>query len=406
MSESSQQVDLSGERLTLGSARGFLSKTGFGAGVFGILATVAAIFALGTEARSRALQSYLVAYCYFLSLTLGALFFVLIQHLTRAGWSVVVRRLAEGFTRTFVLLAVLILPIVLGMREIFEWTHPEVAAGSPLLQSKRFYLNTPFFLSRLAFYFAAWILLSEWLSRRSLEQDRTGDPAVTTRMQKVAAPSMFLFALTTTFVAFDLLMSLEWSWYSTIFGVYFFSGSVLGFFALLPLTSFLLQRSGRLTGVISTEHYHDMGKLMFAFVVFWSYIAFSQYMLYWYANIPEETAWFLQRQTGEWTAFSYFMLLGHFLVPFLALISRTPKRRPWALSLGACWVLLVHWADLYYLAMPRLSEGKVPFHILDLTTFVAVGGLWVGVFALRMRQHSLIPERDPRLPESLAFENF
>jgi hypothetical protein len=224
-------------------------------------------------------------------------------------------------------------------------------------------------------------------------------------MQKVAAPSMFLFAITTTFSAFDLLMSLEPSWYSTIFGVYFFSGSVLGFLALLPITSLLLQRSGRLVGVISTEHYHDMGKLLFAFVVFWTYIAFSQYMLYWYANIPEETVWFLKRQTGEWTTFSWFLLLGHFLVPFLALISRTPKRRPWVLSLGAGWLLLMHWADLYYLAMPRLSAETIPFHALDLTTFLAVGGFWVGVFAMRMRQHSLIPERDPRLPESLAFEN-
>jgi hypothetical protein len=201
-------------------------------------------------------------------------------------------------------------------------------------------------------------------------------------------------------------MSLEPHWFSTIFGVYYFSGSALVLFAALIITSYFTQRSGWLTGVISTEHYHDLGKLMFAFVVFWAYIAFSQYMLIWYANMPEETQWFLRRQTGQWTALSWFMLIGHFIVPFLALISRIPKRRKEPLVGAAVWILIIHWVDMYYLVMPHTSDGVVPFHVIDLTCFLAVGGLFVAAFAMRFRRRSLLAQGDPRLAESLAFENF
>jgi hypothetical protein len=203
-------------------------------------------------------------------------------------------------------------------------------------------------------------------------------------------------------------MSLAPRWVSTIFGVYFFAGCALACFALLPLVTFFLQRSGRLVGIVSIEHYHDMGKLMFAFVVFWSYIAFSQYMLIWYANIPEETTWLLSRFRGQWGAFSWFILLGHFLLPFLTLISRILKRSPVGLVCASLWLLAVHWADIYWLSMPSLGDGsgQLPFHLLDLTCFLAVGGLSVGAWATRMRGRSLLAKRDPRLSESLAFENF
>lgn len=399
------EIDLSGTRLELGTAAGKLAGAGWAVGAAGILATAGLAFS-GQGGVARALEAWLVNWTYFLSLTLGALFFVLLQHVTKAGWSVVVRRIAEGFAANFLLLAVLAVPILFGMRELFEWARPEAVAHDHLLQAKAPYLNPAFFMIRMAVYFLIWVTLSQWLFSTSVKQDRTGDPGLTTRMVKVSAPSMYLFALTLTFAAFDLLMSLEPRWFSTIFGVYFFSGCVLGFFALLPLVTLLAQRSGRLGGIITTEHYHDMGKLMFAFIVFWSYIAFSQYMLIWYANIPEETTWFLTRITGGWRGFSWFILLGHFLFPFLALISRIPKRRPGTLILGSLWLLGVHWADLYWLAMPHTSPDVVPFHLLDLTAFLAVGGCWVGAFALRMRSTSLIPARDPRLGESLAFENY
>jgi hypothetical protein len=405
VSSTHRQIDLSGVRLELGDGARRLAGVGYGAGVLGLVAT-GALVATGPEAWSRGVQAWLVNWVFFLSLTLGALFFVLLQHVTKAGWSVTVRRLAEGFSTNFLLLAVLSVPILLGMKELFEWARPEAVAHDHLLQGKTPYLNTTFFTIRLAAYFVIWIVMSRFLFSTSVKQDSTGDPALTTRMVKVSAPSMYLFAVTLTFAGFDLLMSLEPRWFSTIFGVYFFAGSVLGFFALLPFTAYLVQRSGRLSGMISTEHYHDLGKLMFAFIVFWAYIAFSQYMLIWYGDIPEETVWILKRQTGPWGAFSWFIILGHFLLPFLALMSRVPKRRPSALIVGSLWLLAVHWGDLYWVVMPRFSPENVPFHLLDLTTFLAVGGLWVGAFATTMRNRSLLAKRDPRLAEALAFENF
>jgi hypothetical protein len=201
-------------------------------------------------------------------------------------------------------------------------------------------------------------------------------------------------------------MSLDAHWFSTMFGVYFFTGSVVAFFAFLPILSSILQKMGFLRGVISIEHYHDMGKFMFAFLVFWAYIAFSQYMLIWYSNIPEETTWFLRRQTGNWEAWSWFLLVGHFFLPFLALLSATPKRRARYLAPMALWILVMHWVDLYYIIMPEFAvAGQLDFHLLDLTTFVAVGGIWTALLLRTLGRQSLIPLKDPRLAESLSFEN-
>ena len=410
MSATHHVPDLSGERIELGDAGDAVSRAAYGLGVVGLVATGFLGSGGGEEGWRRAMLSYLQNYMFFLSIMLGALFFVLIQHLTRAGWSVVVRRFAEGFAANAPLMAVLVLPIVIpvfmGNDPFFVWTKAEAVAHDPLLQWKSPYLNSTFFLVRVAVYFTAWIGIGTWYFRTSVKQDETGDPKATERMQKWSGPFMYVFALTLSFCAIDLMMSLEPTWFSTMWGVYFFAGSALGFFATLPIVSAFVQRAGRLTSVITAEHYHDMGKFVFAFVVFWAYIAFSQYMLYWYANIPEETVWFLRRQTGGWTAWSWFLLLGHFIAPFMFLISRTPKRVPHLLGIGAAWILLMHWVDLYYIIMPHASPGAVPLSLVDLTAFVGLGGLFVGAFVTRMKSCALVPKRDPRLGESLSFENF
>ncbi len=404
MTAHDHQVSLPVHEVRLGGAAGRLTGIAGAIGVLGLLAS--ALLGFARADSERFYLSYLVSFSYFLSLTLGALFFVLLQHLTQSGWSVSVRRIAEGFAANASMLAVLFVPLLFGLGSLYEWTQPEHVAGDHLLQAKSGYLNPVFFFVRLVVYFGAWILMSRFFFRQSVLQDRTGDPEITTRMRKRSAPAVFVFALTLTFCAFDLLMSLEPHWFSTIFGVYFFSGSVLGFFAVLPVSAFFLQRSGRLRGLVTTEHFHDLGKLVFAFAVFWAYIAFSQYMLYWYANIPEETEWFLRRQTGEWTAVSWLLLVGHFIVPFLALISRVPKRRRGVLVTVAIWILFMHWVDLYYVVMPHASEGRVPLGLLDLTTFLGIGGIWVAAFAHRLRDRALVPTKDPRLADSLTFENF
>ena len=402
-------IDLSAERLTLGPAAARIATVSGIIGIAGLLATVF-LGMKGAGAAAQASLSFLVSWAFYLSLVLGALFFVLIQHLTRAGWSVVVRRMAEALAANAglmaVLGAVLVGLAVSGKVALFPWLDPAQVAAEPALARKAGYLNPVFFSVRALVCFLVWTLLGAWFFRQSIRQDESGDPKLTVSMQKVAAPGVILFALTLTVASIDFLMSLEPAWYSTIFGVYYFSGSTLSSFAALVIFAYLLQRSGRLSSVVTTEHYHDLGKLMFAFTVFWTYIAFSQYMLVWYANIPEETLWFDRRQTGEWTAFSWFLLLARFFAPFLALISRAPKRRKALLAFAAAWVLFMQWIDMYYLAMPHASPGRVPWSLTDATAFFGIGGLFVAALVRRLGEKSLIPRRDPRLAESLAFENF
>ncbi len=410
MSAKEHTVDLSGARLELGNTGLQVTRVAGAIGVLGLVATGLLGMQGGADTQARAMLSYLVAFCYFLSVMLGGLFFVLINHVTRAGWSVVIRRFAEAVAANAPLMAILALPIVvpvlMGKDLLYEWTHAAHVQGDHLLEWKEPYLNVPFFTIRMVVYFAVWSLMGLWFFRQSVRQDESKDPNLTVRMQAASAPGLFAFAITVSFAAFDLLMSLEPHWFSTMWGVYYFAGSVLAFLSTLPLMTAFAQRSGALRGLISVEHYHDMGKLVFAFIVFWAYIAFSQYMLIWYANIPEETVWFLKRQEGQWEAWSWLLLLGHFIVPFLALISRIPKRRKPALLVGAGWMLLMHWVDLYYIVMPHASEGIVPLSLLDLTAWLGVGGLFVAATATRLRGRSLVPKGDPRLGESLAFENF
>ncbi len=373
-------------------------------GVIGIAATLG-IVAMTDGGAADFYHSYLVSFMFYLSFGLGALFFVLIAHLTRAGWSVALRRIAEIISLSVLPLAVLAAIVVLGRHELYEWTHGEVVATDALLQSKQGFLNTPFFVARLAFYFIVWSAIAIYFVSRSLKQDAGGGPEITLKMERTAAPATIFYALTLTFASFDLLMSLYPHWYSTIYGVYYFSGSLLALLSLMTLMVSAFQGAGKLSRVVTAEHFHDLGKLMFAFVVFWAYIAFSQYMLIWYAHIPEETEWFLVRQEGNWVYLSLFLLVGHFMVPFLWLISRQIKRRKIILSVAAVWLLCMHWFDLFWLVMPEVRPHGMPFRLLDLTCMLAVGGLVFSGIFWRMARVRLIPVGDPRLAESLGFEN-
>jgi hypothetical protein len=404
------------------------------AGLFGtgglVLLVVAVVMGANGEAGwERFLRAYLVAFCFVLSLSLGGLFFTMLQHLTRAGWSVVVRRLAEGLASNLRWIWVLFIPILVGLytTDLYHWTH---AHGDPILEHKAPFLNTTFWTIRAVFYFAVWAGLAHYFVTRSAAQDATGDPQLTLRMQRMAAPGMILYAFTQTFAIIDWVMSLEPHWFSTMFGVYFFAASCCGFGAALIILCYHLQRSGRVTDSITDEHYHDLGKFLFAFgVVFWAYIAYSQYMLIWYANIPEETAWFAVRQLGGWKYLSLLLLVGHFVGPFLLLISRYPKRWRAFLALAASWMLLIHFIDIYWLTMPAIpvtlieSVSTYPqlveafeasyaetydlrFSAMDILAWLGMAGLWVAGVAVGLRKTALIPEGDPRLPESLAFENY
>lgn len=350
-------------------------------------------------------HTYLTSYMFYLSLSLGALAFVMTQHLTRAGWSVVVRRISEIVAAVIPLFIVLFIPILLGLGDLYSWSDPTLVQNDHLLQVKKPYLNITFFLLRFILYFSIWWGLAYFLFSRSVRQDESGDPRLTIQMEKVSAPGMLLFFITLSFAAFDWMMSLEPHWYSTIYGVYFFSGSVLGFLAFFIIVVFLLQKQGCLVHAITIEHYHDLGKLLFAFVFFWGYIAFSQYMLIWYGNIPEETMWYQLRQEGGWFWVSMLLLFGHLLIPFMGLLSRYPKRRKSFLFFWAVWLFMMHYVDIYWLVMPHYRELQVPFHLVDAGCFLGMGGVFIAGLAFIARGCSLVPAKDPRLGESLTFEN-
>ncbi|HHN75336.1 MAG TPA: quinol:cytochrome C oxidoreductase, partial [Acidobacteria bacterium] len=321
-----QITDISRENRFLEGLSGRLTITGVILGVVGL----GAAFGLAQGAEGgvhRLWWSYLMNWVFFLSISLGALGFVLIQHLTKAGWSVVLRRIAEALAANTLVCGLLFIPLLFGLHDLYHWLDAEAVAADHILQHKAGFLNLNFFLIRIAFYFVVWIGGSLFLLRTSIRQDQTGDYRLTQRMEAASAPLMFLYALTVTLASFDLLMSLDPHWFSTIFGVYFFAGGFLAFFALLPVIVWWLQGRERLERAITPEHYQDMGKFMFAFLVFWGYIAFSQFMLIWYGNLPEEIGWYVRREAGTWSDIAWLIVVGHFMLPFAFLMSKHVKRR-------------------------------------------------------------------------------
>jgi hypothetical protein len=360
---------------------------------------------LGAANPKQFLFSWLVSFLFFLSLALGALFFVLIQYAAQGGWGIVLRRIAETIFATMPVMAALFIPVVLGLRDVYSWSVPGAADHDALLHWKAPFLNVPFFLLRAAIYFGCWSFIALLYYRLSRSQDASGDHAVSARLRRLAGPSIIVLALTQTFASVDWIMSLTPHWYSTIFGVYFFAGSFVGFVALLSIVAVAMRRAGLLDTFISPEHLHDVGKFLFAFTAFWAYIAFSQFFLMWYANIPEETIWYKTRLEGSWQAVSLLLMAGHFAVPFFFLMGRDVKRRGSTLALGGAWLLAMHYVDLYWQVMPTLHPDGLRPSALDAAAFLAIGGCFVASVGWLMRRQALVPLRDPRLPESLAFEN-
>ena len=349
--------------------------------------------------------SWLVSFLFFLSLALGGLFFVLIQYASQGGWGIVVRRIGETVFATIPVMAALFIPVLLGLHDLYEWSHHDAVEHDAMLRWKAPFLNVPFFLTRAGLYFLVWSFIAVMYYRGSRSQDVSGDPAVSARLRRLAGPSLIVLAVTTTFASIDWIMSLTPHWYSTIFGVYFFAGSFVGFIALLSVVAVAMRSAGLLDTIVSADHLHDVGKFLFAFTAFWAYIAFSQFFLMWYANLPEETIWYKARLEGSWKMVSVFLMAGHFGAPFLYLMGRAVKRKGSTLALGGAWLLAMHFLDLYWQVMPTLHPEGIRPSVLDVAAFVAVGGCFVATTSWLMRRQALVPIRDPRLAESLAFEN-
>ena len=350
--------------------------------------------------------AYMVSYCFYLAITLGALFFVIIQHLSRAGWSVVVRRIPELIMKNITLMALFFIPVYFGMHDLFHWTDLDYVNKYELLIRKKPYLNETFFWFRAVVFFGLWIWLANTFFKKSVEQDLTSDKSITLALQKIATYAVLIYGLSQTFAIIDWVMSITPKWYSTMFGVYFFAISAVVSIAVITLVLMLLRISGFLREVVSLEHYHDLGKLLYGFNIFWTYIAFSQYFLIWYSNIPEETVWFLDHFKGSWNTVAVVLAVGHFVIPFLGFMSRHAKRNL-AVHCGfVIWMLIMTYVDLYWIIMPNLDKYGISFSLLHLAPFITIGGFYVGTLFNRMKKHALVPEQDPRLEESLSFENF
>jgi hypothetical protein len=376
--------------------------------VFGAICALlgaAACAILGTGNPKQFFFSWLVSFLFFLSLALGALFFVLIQYASQGGWSIVVRRIGETVFATVPAMAALFVPLLFGLNDLYSWSVPGAAEHDALLRWKAPFLNVPFFLIRAALYFGIWSFIALLYYRGSRGQDLTGDLKVSARLRRFAGPGIIVLALTQTFASVDWIMSLAPHWYSTMFGVYFFAGSFVAFIALLSVVAVAMRRAGLLDTVITAEHLQDIGKLLFAFTVFWTYIAFSQFFLIWYGNLPEETIWYRARMEGSWMTVSIFIMAGHFVVPFFYLMGRAVKRNGATLAVGGAWLLAMHYVDLYWQVMPTLHPDGLRPSALDVAALVAVGGCFVAAASWLMRRQALVPMRDPRLAESLAFEN-
>jgi len=375
-----------------------LPVLGLAAAVMGIGLSV--VFGAAHPARFYA--AWLVAFLFFLTLALGALYFVLIHYAVQAGWGVVLRRVAENLAATLPVFAILFLPILIGMPALFPWARPE-AASDHLIHWKEPFLNRPFFLLRAAIYFVAWSAIAVGYARASRAQDASGDVGISTRLRRFSGPALLVLAITQTFASIDWIMSLSPHWYSTVFGVYVFSGCFVAFFSFLALFATQLRR-GPLKDVISAEHLHDVGRMVFAFICFWAYIAFCQYFLIWYGNLPEETFWYHDRMQGRWNGLTIFLAVGHFVIPFLYLMGRTVKRRgPW-LMVGAFWVLGLHLLDVAWMVLPSIGPGATS-PVLLAGAMLAVGGVVTAVFGRLLVGRPLVPIRDPRLSESLALDN-
>ena len=348
--------------------------------------------------------SYLVAFVYCVSISLGAMFYVMIQHLTGSAWSVTVRRLMENLMKTVPLALILFLPVYFGVHSTYEWSH-EAAKTDPVLVKKLGYLNEPWFAIRGFIVIAIWSLFAWRLYSTSRAQDADGSLVHTRRAEKWSAPGVLILFLTASLAAFDWIMSLDPHWYSTMFGVYFLSGGALGFMSVLILICIGLRSAGYLTNTINEEHYHDLGKWLFALTVWWAYIAFSQYMLIWYGNLPEETVYFQKRLSGTWSWWMPLLIFGHFAIPFLALLPRGNKRNLKVLTFFAIYMLVMHFLDLHWLVMPAYHGNGFAPHWLDFVALVAVGSTYGLVFWMGFKEKPLVPVGDPRLDQCLAFHN-
>jgi len=381
-------------------------------GVVGLVVAMLGANTTGEHGKVHALAAYHVGFLFALGLSLGCLGLTMILHQVNAGWSATFRRQAENIASLIPIVLALFLPIVIlevfvFHGALFHWMHEGVVEMDPVLRKKAGFLNVGRWLAFAAIYFIIWTLLATKLRGYSVRQDTTGDKWLTAKARKMSSYGLLLFALTTAFASFDWLMTMDPHWFSTMFGVYFFAGCIMSSVALLIIVLGLLRMNGKLEGIVTAEHFHDLGKLLLAFTIFWAYITFCQYFLIWYANIPEETSFYNFRAQGGYEKLGLILCFGHFIIPFVILLFRNVKRNYKLLMCVAAWQLAMHAVDLLYMVRPIARHTNLGQHIwLDILGLLGPLCIFLGFVAWRVGTAPLIPLKDPRLAEALSHKNY
>lgn len=365
--------------------------------IVGIVGLVVLLVALFID-RQLFFQTYLIGFTFWAGIAVGSLALLMLQHLTGGGWGLVIRRVLEASTRTLPFIVLLFIPIVIGSHSLYEWTHPEVLNTHPVIKFKAPYLNLSFFTIRSVIYLGVWLLLAYLLNKWSLEQDRTGNRRFAKNMRVLSGPGMVLLIFSVSFAAIDWFMSLEPEWSSTIYGFIFVASWSLSALAFTIAVMAWLSKDEPMNRIVAPLHFHDLGKLLLALVMLWAYFAFSQFLIIWSGNLPEEIGYYLVRMHGVWGVVIVAVAILHFGAPFLFLLSRNLKRDPHKLVLVAVLVLIMRIIDLWWMLIPAFTHEhfSVRTVLFAAVSPIAIGGLWLWVFFWQLGKRSLIPINDPQ----------
>ena len=367
----------------------------------GVLGVVLAIIGFFMSPVDRFYQAYLVAYTFWMGVILGSMALLMVQHLSGGVWGIVLRRPFEAAVRTLPFMTILFLPIVLGMHSLYEWSHEGITETDPIIAAKALYLNTPFFVVRQVIYFAIWNLIGFLLTKWSHEHDRTGDPALLGKLSTLSGAGLVIYFLTVSFAMVDWTMSVNPHWFSTIWGMLYIGGQGLSAFAFGIVVLVMLARVAPLNRVLTSHHFHDLGKFLFAFLMLWAYLQFSQFLIIWSANIPEEIPHYLNRWENSWKYLSIFIVVGHFMVPYALLLSRDLKRNYGKLQIIAAWILFARIADYWWHVAPELHKDGLTISLLDVALPLVLGGIFISLFVAQLGGRSLLPVNDPALEKAL-----
>jgi len=387
---------------------GRFEQRALGAGIAGLLACGICFFLYREQFADRFFHSYLIAFMFVLGLSLGSLGLLMLQHLTGGHWGVMTRRPLESATRVLPVVAVFFLPIaIFGMRHLYgDWLNAPATGEGSLSDLQKSYLTSSGFLIRAVIYFVVWLVLVFIFNRWSKEQDvNREDRALRRRMQMLAGPGIILYVFVMTFAAIDWVMSLSPHWASTIYGFLFVIGQMISSMSLMIAVLVLLSRTAPMEGVIQSRHLHDLGKLLLAFVMLWAYFGFSQLLIIWSGNLPEEISFYRTRLYGGWGVVAVFVLVFHFFVPFFSLLSRDLKRSAQMLPKIAIWLIFMRLVDLFWLTRPEFTSSAVP-GLMDVAAILALAGIWFAVFARNLKTLPLLPLGDPKLEEAIEVHEY